>query len=48
MTVQTTCKECLSHMAVLDTLIEGYDLVCTRCGGRERVEYRLIQPIFWQ
>ncbi len=39
----STCKKCHSAMAVLDTLLEGYDLVCMRCGGRERIEeYRLV------
>jgi len=28
-------------MALLDERLEGYDLVCLRCGVRERVEYRL-------
>ena len=35
MPVQGVCKECGSPMAVLDILMEGYDLVCTRCGLRE-------------
>jgi|GEM_PF-1775029 len=47
MGVQITCKKCQSHMAILDTFLEGYDLVCMRCGLREVVEYPLKSPGPW-
>jgi hypothetical protein len=31
-------------MAVLDTLMEGYALVCTRCGIREVINRTLTAP----
>jgi hypothetical protein len=38
------CGKCKGRMAVLDILLEGYDLVCTRCGGREKVVRSLVEP----
>ena len=35
MMLHGTCKQCHGQMAVLDILLEGYDLICTRCGQRE-------------
>jgi hypothetical protein len=39
-----TCKVCQGKMAILDMLLEGYDLICTRCGQREIVTQGLVQP----
>ena len=39
-----TCKRCRGQMAILDILMEGYDLICARCGDRETVHYRLPEP----
>ena len=36
------CKKCGSSMAVLDIMLEGYDLICMRCGIREVIN-RTIQ-----
>lgn len=38
------CKKCGSSMAVLDMMMEGYDLVCTRCGIREVISWTLKEP----
>jgi hypothetical protein len=32
-------------MGILDTLPEGYDLVCTRCGVREIIETHIEAPL---
>jgi len=37
MQVHGQCKKCHGSMAVLDLYLEGYDLVCMRCGIREIV-----------
>ena len=39
-----TCKQCQGQMAILDILLEGYDLICTRCGQREIINRGLTQP----
>jgi len=38
------CQRCSGAMAVVDVLLEGYDLVCTRCGERELVIRTLREP----
>lgn len=38
------CKTCGSSMAVLDMMLEGYDLVCIRCGVREVINLSLKEP----
>jgi len=37
MQTKGNCKRCRGVMAVLDLFLEGYDLVCMRCGIREKV-----------
>lgn len=44
MMLHGTCKQCQGQMAVLDILLEGYDLICTRCGQREIINNGLTQP----
>ena len=44
MQVYGVCKRCRGQMAVLDILSEGYDLICTRCGEREVIVRRLLEP----
>ena len=44
MMLHGTCKTCQGKMAVLDILMEGYDLICTRCGQREIIHNGLTQP----
>jgi hypothetical protein len=31
-------------MAILDVLLEGYELVCTRCGNRLKVVPQVTEP----
>ncbi len=38
------CVRCQGRLAILDILMEGYDLICTRCGERQQVIHRLIEP----
>ena len=44
MQLHGNCKRCQGQMAVLDMLLEGYDLICTRCGQREIINNGLTQP----
>jgi hypothetical protein len=44
MLLHGTCKKCHGKMAVLDMMLEGYDLICTRCGIREIVDTSLTEP----
>jgi len=44
MQVYGVCKHCRGQMIVLDILSEGYDIICSRCGTRERVSRRMTQP----
>ena len=44
MRVHGTCKQCQGPMAVLDILMEEYDLICTRCGLREVINNALTEP----
>ena len=44
MQVYGVCKRCGSHMAVLDILLERYDLICTRCGIREVIDRGMVEP----
>ena len=37
MQVYGVCKRCQGQMAILDVLMEGYDLICARCGLRELI-----------
>lgn len=43
MQIYGTCKRCKGQMAILDVLMEGYDLICGRCGVRETVVRRLTE-----
>jgi len=38
------CIRCGSPMAVLDMMLEAYDLVCVRCGMRQVIEHPLVEP----
>jgi hypothetical protein len=38
------CKRCGSSMAVLDMMLEAYDLVCVRCGMREVIDRAVVEP----
>jgi len=38
------CKRCGSSMAVLDMMLESYDLVCVRCGMRQIIDRAMIEP----
>jgi hypothetical protein len=38
------CKRCGSSMAVLDILLEAYDLVCVRCGTRQLLDRSIAEP----
>jgi len=39
-----TCKRCGSSMAILDMLLEAYDLVCMRCGLRQIIDRAIDEP----
>ena len=38
------CKRCQGRMAILDELMEGYDLICARCGLRELLVRTIAKP----
>jgi hypothetical protein len=38
------CNRCGSKMAVLDMLLEAYDLVCVRCGMRKIIDRGIVEP----
>jgi predicted nucleic acid-binding Zn ribbon protein len=38
------CKRCGHALAVMDRMLEAYDLVCVRCGMRKIIDRALIEP----